>query len=48
MEKTGVFATPFNVWFSNYLTVATTIGLKFAQEIDFGDESELNTFLNID
>lgn len=48
MEKTGVFATPFNVWFSNYLTVATTIGLKFAQEIDFDDESELNAFLNID
>lgn len=48
MEKTGVFATPFNVWFSNYLTVATTIGLKFAQEIDFDDESELNAFPNID
>lgn len=47
MENTGVFDTPFNVWFSNYLTVATTIGLHFAQEIDFDDESELNTFLNI-
>lgn len=48
MERTGVLATPFNVWFSNYLTVATTIGLRFAQEIDFDDESELNAFLNRD
>lgn len=48
MERTGVFDTPFNVWFSNYLSVATTIGLRFAQEIDFNDESELNAFLNID
>lgn len=48
MERTGVFDTPFNVWFSNYLTVATTIGLRFAQEIDFDDESELNAFLDID
>ena len=48
MESTGVFDTPFNVWFSNFLSVATTIGLKFAQEIDFEDESELNAFLNID
>jgi|GEM_PF-947148 len=48
MESTGVFATPINVWFSNFLSVATTIGLRFAQEIDFDDESELNAFLNID
>ena len=48
MEGTGVFDTPFNVWFSNFLSVATTIGLRFAQEIDFDDESELNAFLNID
>lgn len=48
MERTGVFDTPFNVWFSNYLTVATTVGLRFAQEIDCDDESELNAFLNID
>ncbi len=48
MESTGVFDTPFNVWFSNFLSVATTIGLKFAQEIDFDDESELNAFLSID
>ena len=48
MEGTGVFNTPFNVWFSNFLSVATIIGLRFAQEIDFDDESELNAFLNID
>lgn len=48
MENTGVFDTPVNVWFSNFLSVATTIGLRFAQEIDFDDESELNAFLNID
>lgn len=48
MESSGVFDTPFNVWFSNFLSIATTIGLKFAQEIDFDDESELNAFLNID
>lgn len=48
MEDTGVFDSPFNVWFSNFLSVATTIGLRFAQEIDFNDESELNAFLNID
>lgn len=48
MEDTGVFDSPFNVWFSNFLSVATTIGLRFAQEIDFNDESEFNAFLNID
>lgn len=48
MENSGVFDTPFNVWFSNYLSVATTLGLRFAQEIDFDDESELNAFLNLD
>ena len=48
MESSGVFDTPFNVWFSNFLSVATTIGLKFAQEIDFDDESELNASLSID
>ena len=48
MKSSGVFDTPFNIWFSNYLSVATTIGLRFAQEIDFDDESELNAFLNID
>lgn len=48
MEDTGVFDSPFHVWFSNFLSVATTIGLRFAQEIDFNDESEFNAFLNID
>ena len=48
MEGTRVFNTPFNVWFSNFLSVATIIGLRFAQEINFDDESELNAFLNID
>ena len=48
MKSSGVFDTPFNIWFSNYLSVATTIGLRFAQEIDFDDESELNAFLKID
>lgn len=48
MESTNVFDTPFNVWFSNFLSVATTIGLRFAQEIDFDDQSELNEFLDID
>ncbi|UKI43472.1 MAG: hypothetical protein L6U16_10540 [Porphyromonadaceae bacterium] len=48
MESTNVFDTSFNVWFSNFLSVATTIGLRFAQEIDFDDQSELNEFLDID
>ncbi|MDE5837769.1 MAG: hypothetical protein K2H39_01820 [Paramuribaculum sp.] len=48
MGNAGIFETPFNEWFSNFLSVATTIGLRFAQEIDFNDESELNAFLNID
>ena len=48
MENSGVFDTPFNVWFSNYLSVTTTLGLRFAQEIDFDDEGELNAFLNLD
>lgn len=47
MENSGVFDTPFNVWFSNFLSVATTLGLRFAQEIDFEDESEINAFLNL-
>lgn len=46
MEETGVFKTPFSIWFSNFLSIATTLGIKFAQEIDFNDESELNSFLN--
>lgn len=45
MEKTGVFETPFDMWFSNFLTVAFTIGFMFAAEIDFDDDSELNAFL---
>ena len=48
MEETGVFETPFSMWFSNYLSIATTLGLRFAQEIDFDDQSELNAFLNQD
>ena len=37
---------PFKEWFSNYLILATTLGIAFGQEIDFDDESELNNFLN--
>lgn len=48
MEKNGIFNTPFSMWFANYLSLATTLGLAFAQEIDFNDQSELNAFLNID
>ena len=46
MEENGIFNTPFSMWFSNYLSLATTLGLAFAQEIDFNDQSELNAFLN--
>ena len=48
MDETGVFDTPFSEWFANFLSVATTLGLLFATEIDFDDESELNAFLNLD
>lgn len=45
MEESGVFETPFSIWFANFLSVGATLGLRFAQEIDFNDESELNAFL---
>lgn len=48
MEDSGVFETSFSIWFANYLSVGATLGLRFAQEIDFNDASELNAFLNMD
>lgn len=48
MDEIGVFRTSFNVWFANFLSIATTLGVAFAQEVDFDDESELNAFLSID
>lgn len=48
MEESGVFETPFSIWFANFLSVGATLGLRFAQEIDFNDESELNAFLYMD
>lgn len=35
MEEKKIFDLPFGEWFTNYLVIATAIGLAFAQEIEF-------------
>ena len=48
MEENLIFEKPIRQWFANYLYLAVSLGLAFAREIDFDDESELNRFLNPD
>ena len=46
IKENGYREQPLTVWVPSYLMTAACIGIMFAQEIDFNDETELNSFLN--
>jgi hypothetical protein len=45
IKENGYLEQPLTAWVPSYLMSAACIGMMFAQEIDFNDETELNDFL---
>ncbi len=46
IDQSGYRAMGLEVWFLPYLLLASSIGMMFAQEIDFDDDSEMQHFLH--